>query len=99
MFLAGHDVRRRMKPIVPASQRANIRSEMSTVYFSCPNFTARLVLSGEKIHKAAPIAKIFEGQPLAALTAWVAEAKLGGPVIVQKLSDLNHGPDPFAGTT
>jgi hypothetical protein len=58
---------------------------MSTVYFSCPNFTVRLVLNGEVIHKAAPIAKSFEGQPLGALTAW-AEAQYGGPIIVQRLS-------------
>jgi hypothetical protein len=58
---------------------------MSTFYLSCPNFTVRLVLTGERIHKAAPIAKSFEGQPLSALTAW-AEASYGGPVIVQPLS-------------
>jgi len=59
---------------------------MSTVYFSCPKFTVRLVLSGTIIRKAAPIARSFEGQPLGALTAW-AESKFGGPIIVQKLSE------------
>jgi hypothetical protein len=58
---------------------------MSTVYLCCPQFSVRLVLSGETIHKAAPIAKAFEGQPLGALTAW-AEAQYGGPIIVQPLS-------------
>ncbi len=59
---------------------------MSTVYFSCPNFTVRLVLSGTVIRKAAPIAKSFEGHPLGALTAW-AEAHFGGPIIIEKLSE------------
>ena len=59
---------------------------MSKVYFSCPKFTVRLVLSGAVIHKAAPMVKQFEGQPLSVLTSW-AESKFGGPIIVQKLSE------------
>ena len=59
---------------------------MSTVYFSCPKFTVRLVVDGTVIRKAAPIVRSFEGQTIGALTTW-AEAKFGGPVIVQKLSE------------
>jgi hypothetical protein len=57
-----------------------------SVYLSCPKFTVRLVLSGNVIWKAAPLAKAFEGQTLGALASW-AESKFGGPVRVQKLSD------------
>lgn len=59
---------------------------MSRVYFSCPKFTVRLVLSGTIIQKAAPMVKSFEGQTLDVLTAW-AESKFGGPIVVQKLSE------------
>ena len=59
---------------------------MSKVYFSCPKFTVRLVVSGTIIRNAAPMVKAFEGQTIGALTSW-AESKFGGPIIVQKLSE------------
>lgn len=58
---------------------------MHSVYFSCPKFTVRLVVRANIIQEAAPIAKRFEGQPLAALTQW-AESKFGRPIIIQRLS-------------
>ena len=59
---------------------------MSTVYFSCPKFTVRLVVDGTVIREAAPIVRSFQGQTVGALTAW-AVSKFGGPIIVQNLSE------------
>ena len=63
---------------------------MSSVYFSCPKFTVRLVVSGTIIQKAAPMVKVFEGQTIGALTSW-AESNFGGPIMVQKLSEYAAG--------
>ena len=63
---------------------------MNSVYFSCPKFTVRLVVTGAVIHKAAPIVKAFEGQTIGALTSW-AESKFGGPIVVHKLPQYAAG--------
>jgi hypothetical protein len=60
---------------------------MSSVYFSCPKFTVRLVVRGTIIQTAAPIVKQFEGQTVAALAAW-AESKFGRPIITGLLQTL-----------
>ena len=57
-----------------------------SVYFSCPKFTARLVLSGPVIWKAAPMLKTFEGQSIDTLASW-AQSKFGAPVSVQRVSE------------
>jgi len=58
---------------------------MCSVYFSCPEFTVRLVMRGTIILQAAPIVRSFEGQTIGALTSW-ARAAFGGPIIVERLS-------------
>jgi hypothetical protein len=64
---------------------------MCKVYFSCRSFTVLLIVEGTVIRKAAPRVKSFEGQTIGSLTSW-AEAKFGGPIIVEKLSPINLNP-------
>ena len=59
---------------------------MLSVYFSCREFTVRLMVRGPSSCEAAPIVKKFEGQTIGALTSW-AQSKFGGPIIVEKLSE------------
>jgi hypothetical protein len=56
-----------------------------SVYFSCPAFTVRLVLSGNVIWKAAPMAKRFEGQSVGDLASW-AQSKYGAPISIETVS-------------
>lgn len=68
---------------------------MSSVYFSCPSFTVRLLLNGNTIVEAAPIVRTFEGQTIDALTRW-ARTRFGGPIVVKCLTapgSKHRGPD------